>query len=329
MRRDIGRARPRLGRPRAPPEEPPHAADRDRRSHASPTTTSGCCATRRPGAGASATPARPARSSRRLEAMGGTARHDPADPPPRRPRGRRGGGEGALRRRGGRRGGGCAPPAAARRGGAAGRAPSTARRQHGDGDRHAGPHARPHRLPLRRRRRAAVRRHAVQRWAAAGCSRARRRRCSARWPRSPRCRDETLVCCGHEYTESNARFALTVEPGNAALQARAPRRGAARGGAVHRADHAGAGEGDANPFLRAKDAAALAAVRVGQGQLPVREDADDEAAPLPRQPLCAQGDGLRHRPRHRRPDRDRRHQPACLARPSCWRTTRCPRCPRW
>ncbi len=30
--------------------------------------------------------------------------------------------------------------------------------------------------------------------------------------------DETLVYCGHEYTESNLRFALTLEPGNAALQ---------------------------------------------------------------------------------------------------------------
>ncbi|MFC7541725.1 hydroxyacylglutathione hydrolase [Siccirubricoccus deserti] len=33
--------------------------------------------------------------------------------------------------------------------------------------------------------------------------------------------DATLVCCGHEYTESNARFALTVEPQNPALIARA------------------------------------------------------------------------------------------------------------
>ncbi|MFT3988531.1 hydroxyacylglutathione hydrolase [Aestuariivirga sp.] len=32
---------------------------------------------------------------------------------------------------------------------------------------------------------------------------------------------ETLLHCGHEYTQSNARFALSVEPGNAALQARA------------------------------------------------------------------------------------------------------------
>ena len=33
--------------------------------------------------------------------------------------------------------------------------------------------------------------------------------------------DATLVCCGHEYTASNAKFALTVEPDNAALAARA------------------------------------------------------------------------------------------------------------
>lgn len=32
---------------------------------------------------------------------------------------------------------------------------------------------------------------------------------------------ETSVYCGHEYTKSNAAFALTIEPGNAALQQRA------------------------------------------------------------------------------------------------------------
>lgn len=31
---------------------------------------------------------------------------------------------------------------------------------------------------------------------------------------------ETLIYCGHEYTLANARFALAVEPGNAALQKR-------------------------------------------------------------------------------------------------------------
>ena len=32
--------------------------------------------------------------------------------------------------------------------------------------------------------------------------------------------DETIVYCAHEYTQSNAQFALSVEPGNAALVAR-------------------------------------------------------------------------------------------------------------
>jgi hydroxyacylglutathione hydrolase len=31
----------------------------------------------------------------------------------------------------------------------------------------------------------------------------------------------TRLYCGHEYTQSNARFALSVEPGNTALQQRA------------------------------------------------------------------------------------------------------------
>lgn len=33
--------------------------------------------------------------------------------------------------------------------------------------------------------------------------------------------DATTVYCAHEYTQANARFALTIEPGNAALQTRA------------------------------------------------------------------------------------------------------------
>ena len=36
-----------------------------------------------------------------------------------------------------------------------------------------------------------------------------------RWP------DETRIYCAHEYTQANARFAMTVEPGNAALIERA------------------------------------------------------------------------------------------------------------
>jgi hydroxyacylglutathione hydrolase len=32
---------------------------------------------------------------------------------------------------------------------------------------------------------------------------------------------ETLIYCGHEYSQSNAAFALSVEPNNSALQQRA------------------------------------------------------------------------------------------------------------
>lgn len=71
----------------------------------------------------------------------------------------------------------------------------------------------------------------------------------------------TLVCCGHEYTQSNARFALHVDGGNAALRTRA--------GEVDRLRAAGQATvpsvlGDElaeNPFLRAPDAAALGALR--------------------------------------------------------------------
>jgi hydroxyacylglutathione hydrolase len=40
--------------------------------------------------------------------------------------------------------------------------------------------------------------------------------------------DDTKVYCAHEYTQANARFALSVEPGNPALQARAKAIDAAR-----------------------------------------------------------------------------------------------------
>lgn len=72
---------------------------------------------------------------------------------------------------------------------------------------------------------------------------------------------DTRVCCGHEYTASNARFALEADPGNAALQARAQE--------VDRLRRAGqptipcrlADELAANPFLRAPDVATLSSLR--------------------------------------------------------------------
>jgi hydroxyacylglutathione hydrolase len=72
--------------------------------------------------------------------------------------------------------------------------------------------------------------------------------------------DETKIYCGHEYTAANIRFALTVEPENAALRARADQ--------VSRLAAAGEptipstiGEEKAvNPFLRADVPAVAAAV---------------------------------------------------------------------
>ena len=62
--------------------------------------------------------------------------------------------------------------------------------------------------------------------------------------------DETRIYCGHEYTENNGRFALTLEPGNQALQARMKEVKAtrAKGGTTMPSDMRL--EKATNPFLR-------------------------------------------------------------------------------
>jgi hydroxyacylglutathione hydrolase len=72
---------------------------------------------------------------------------------------------------------------------------------------------------------------------------------------------ETLVCCGHEYTESNARFALTVEPENEALQARAREVAAARAAGQPTLPVTLGQEMATNPFLRAETVERLAEIR--------------------------------------------------------------------
>ena len=72
---------------------------------------------------------------------------------------------------------------------------------------------------------------------------------------------DTLVCCGHEYTQSNARFALHVDPGNVALQARAAEVDRQRAENAATVPTRLADELAENPFLRATDVAALAAIR--------------------------------------------------------------------
>lgn len=62
---------------------------------------------------------------------------------------------------------------------------------------------------------------------------------------------KTLIGSGHEYTESNVRFALTVEPGNPALQARATQVTKARSEGQPTVPSLLADELATNPFLRA------------------------------------------------------------------------------
>jgi hydroxyacylglutathione hydrolase len=70
--------------------------------------------------------------------------------------------------------------------------------------------------------------------------------------------DDTLLYCGHEYTQSNARFALTVDPGNAALKARAAEVDKQRGDHRFTLPVTLGAEKRENPFLRADDPAIAA-----------------------------------------------------------------------
>lgn len=64
---------------------------------------------------------------------------------------------------------------------------------------------------------------------------------------------ETRVYCGHEYTQANARFALTVEPGNAALRSRAAAVDAVRAKGLPTIPSTIAEERATNPFFRADE----------------------------------------------------------------------------
>ena len=75
---------------------------------------------------------------------------------------------------------------------------------------------------------------------------------------------ETLVCSGHEYTLANLKFALHVEPNNAALQQQGARYQALRAEGQPTVPSTIADELAANPFLRAKDAAEFEARRLAK-----------------------------------------------------------------
>ena len=75
---------------------------------------------------------------------------------------------------------------------------------------------------------------------------------------------DTIVCCGHEYTQSNARFALSVDPDNTALKTRAAEIDRLRAAGQPTIPSRLGDEMAANPFLRAPDVATLAKLRTAK-----------------------------------------------------------------
>jgi hydroxyacylglutathione hydrolase len=72
---------------------------------------------------------------------------------------------------------------------------------------------------------------------------------------------ETQVYCAHEYTQSNARFAVTIDPENEALLRRAAEVDAARAEGRATVPTTIRQELETNPFVRASSASELAAIR--------------------------------------------------------------------
>lgn len=73
--------------------------------------------------------------------------------------------------------------------------------------------------------------------------------------------DDTAVWCGHEYTEKNLRFAATLEPGNARLQAKLARVRDLRRAGRPTVPSTIADEKATNPFLRTDSPELAASVR--------------------------------------------------------------------
>jgi hydroxyacylglutathione hydrolase len=76
--------------------------------------------------------------------------------------------------------------------------------------------------------------------------------------------DDTVVYCAHEYTQSNGRYALTAEPGNAALIARMKQVDLDRAAGVATVPTTIGLERATNPFMRAKNVAELAERRTAK-----------------------------------------------------------------
>ena len=74
--------------------------------------------------------------------------------------------------------------------------------------------------------------------------------------------DDFKLYCGHEYTASNIKFALTIEPDNAALKARAEQVTKLRAEGKPTIPVSLGEEKKANVFLRADEPSVAASVRM-------------------------------------------------------------------
>lgn len=72
---------------------------------------------------------------------------------------------------------------------------------------------------------------------------------------------DSLVCCGHEYTQSNAKFALSIDPDNEDLKARAAQVDLLRARGEPTVPSRLDMELKTNPYLRAKSADELGRIR--------------------------------------------------------------------
>lgn len=82
---------------------------------------------------------------------------------------------------------------------------------------------------------------------------------------------ETLVHCAHEYTQSNMKFALAVEPGNTELQTRSAEVSRLRSVGQATVPSTLAAELATNPFLRSDSPEVIAAARKFSGSATLKE----------------------------------------------------------
>ncbi len=79
---------------------------------------------------------------------------------------------------------------------------------------------------------------------------------------------DSAVCCGHEYTQANGRFAAAVEPRNAARDARLAQVRALRAQGLPSLPSTIGSERDCNPFLRLDQPGVLASLAQRLGRPP-------------------------------------------------------------